>query len=270
MYKLNLKIYWTDYLASLLIFAVSFYFVATTGSVVAFVLAIIFLYRAGAFTHEIAHQNKNPKMKVFKFVWNITMGLLILQPSLRFTNTHLKHHTTGIFATENDPQYPLIFKDIKLAAAIFLLLPWVLPIYNLLVCLIYKNKSLESILYKDIKYTKTERRIVDSYELYYAIATALVLALVPLQVIVAFYLVSVGAWYLSVLRIPLEHPLSEYKKTSTSRDQEVLSYTHESPLYIPIQPLALRYHTVHHMYPKIPYHNLKKEHSRLRDEITLN
>jgi len=238
-------------------------------SVISGVIAAIFLYRMGAFTHEIAHQNNNPKLTRFKFVWNLTTGLLILQPSLRFTKPHIKHHTTGIFATKNDPQYPLIFKNTKLAAGIFIVLPWALPIYNFLVCLFYKNR-IENILYKNIEFTFAERNNISWFELYYVVLYAIGFATLPVSLFITYYLVSVGAWYLSVLRIPLEHPLSQYKKTSTARDQEVLSMTHESPLYIPIQPLALRYHTIHHMYPKIPYHNIQKEHYRLRDSISIN
>lgn len=272
MYKLNLNIYWTDYLLSLLIFLISFSFVVTTGSIIAFLIACVFLYRAGAFTHEIAHQNLNPNFRNFKRVWNLTAGVLILQPSLRFTKPHLTHHKTGTFATKDDPQYPLIFKDIKLAAIIFLILPWFLPIYNFLICLFSyeKNNKLEKVLYKGTNFSKEEYEIIQQYEKFYLLITLLFLLVAPLNIIVSFYLVSVGAWYLSVLRIPLEHPLSEYKKTSVAKDQEVLSMTHESIVYIPLQPLALRYHTVHHMYPKIPYHNLQKEHFRLRDSISIN
>lgn len=264
LYSVNLRTYWTDFIVSSIIFAISFYFVCTAGSTIGFVLASIFLYRLCTFTHELAHQSKNRKMKRFKIVWNLTGGLLMFQPSIKFTRPHLKHHTTGIFATKDDPQYPLIFSDLKLAAGIFFVLPWVLPIYNILVAALPKWRALENILYKDVKFTNKERDEIKSYELYYFAVLCGLVAMAPLMLLPTFYLVSVGAWYLSVLRIPLEHPLVTYKKTSTSEDQKVLSKTHESPIYIPVQPLALRYHKAHHMYPKIPYHNLPDYHYELK------
>lgn len=257
-YKLNIKIYWADFTVTSILFCIALYFTYTAGSIISLILGSIFLYRLCAFTHEIAHQNKNPKIKWFKRVWNLTGGLLMLQPSIRFTRPHLKHHTTGIFATKEDPQYPLIFSNPALAFAIFVILPFLLPIYNLLVCLVsIRHNKIENVLYKGIKFTPEEYREADAYEFYYVIVWAIAIATAP-KLMLALYVTSVGAWLLSVLRIPLEHPLSEYKKTSVIQDQEVLSYTHKSPLYIPVQPLALRYHTTHHMYPKIPYHNLKK------------
>lgn len=264
LYKLNLKTYWTDYIVSSILFCIAFYFTYTAGSIIGFILASVFLYRLCAFTHEIAHQNKNPQIKWFKRIWNLTGGLLMLQPSIRFTRPHLKHHTTGTFATKDDPQYPLIFANPLLAFAIFIILPFALPIYNLLVCLLsVRHNKIENILYKGIEFTTQEYNEAYAYEFYYIVLWAFVIALKP-GLILTLYLVSVGAWLLSVLRIPLEHPLSEYKETSVARDQEVLSYTHESPVYIPVQPLALRYHTAHHMYPKVPYHNLRKFHYELR------
>jgi len=263
LYKLNLKTYWTDFIISSILFCIAFYFTYTVSSIIGVVLTSIFLYRLCAFTHEIAHQNKNPQIKWFKRVWNLTGGLLMLQPSIRFTRPHLKHHTSGIFATKDDPQYPLIFSKPALAFTIFVVLPWFLPVYNLLKAIFPQSPFLHSILYKGIKFSETEEAEARIYEIYYLLCFCIIVIFNP-AIIYTFYFVSVGAWMLSVLRIPLEHPLFEYKGTSTVQDQEVLSYTHESPIYIPVQPLALRYHKAHHMYPKIPYHNLPDYYYELK------
>jgi fatty acid desaturase len=85
---------------------------------------------------------------------------------------------------------------------------------------------------------------------------------VPINILLYFYLVSVGGWFLSVLRIPLEHPLNEYKIVSNKKDQELLSITHYNSWYIIIQPLGLRFHTIHHMYPKLPYYTLRSLSSK--------
>ena len=180
----------------------------------------------------------------------------MLQPSIRFTIPHLKHHTVGIFATKEDPQYPLIYSDIKLAFIIFVLLPFILPIYNLILCLIpFKNNWLNKLVNKTT-YNKQEYKEIFLYELYYSFIFLLICFTNPF-ILIPFYLVSVEAWFLSVLRIPLEHPLNYYKKTSNQKDQEVLSFTHTAWIYVILQPLGLRYHTTHHMFPKIPYYKLK-------------
>jgi len=259
-YKLNIKIYWGDFITSFLLFLCFFYLVITTGNLLTFIFSSIFLYRVGAFTHEIAHQQKNPKLKLFKKIWNLTAGCLMLQPSLRFTIPHLQHHTTGIFATKKDPQYPLIFSDSTLAFVVFVLLPFLLPLYNLL--LVFwpvKNNSLNWLVNKTI-YNDKEEKEIKKYEIYYVIMWTIIFVLVP-ELILNFYIVSVGAWLLSVLRIPLEHPLLSYKEFSVSKDQELLSYTHTNILYVIIQPLGLRFHKKHHMFPKLPYYELRKKNT---------
>lgn len=255
LHKINIYKYWIDFIISLLSFFSFFYLTYNTHSILLGIITSIFLYRVGAFTHEIAHQNNHKSFKVFKIVWNVVGGCLILQPSLRFMKPHLQHHTTGIFATKEDPQYPLIFNNIWLAAFIFILLPYLLPIYNFIVCIIpFKNNWFEGLLSKS-KFTNREYLEIKLYEYFYLVVWGICIWLIP-SVVIHMYIISVAAWFLSVLRIPLEHPLNEYKIKSTCKDQQVLSYTHECFLYIIVQPLGLRYHTVHHMYPKIPYHNL--------------
>ena len=260
---LNLKIYWCDYLISTSIFFICFYYFYTELSTLAFIIGSIFLYRAAAFTHELAHQRNNRNIRKFKRFWNMTMGFIILQPSCRFAVPHLRHHKTGVFATHRDPQYPLIRKNIKLAAAIFFILPVVIPLYNLLICFMPRNKKLENILYQGSKFTEGERLEIEQYELYYLVAFSIIALSMP-SVLIPWYLISIGAWFLSVLRIPLEHPLDYYRETSTSNDQMTLSNTYECPIFILVQPLSLRYHKAHHMYPKIPYHNLPDYHYRLK------
>ena len=180
----------------------------------------------------------------------------MLQPSMRFTKPHLAHHTSGVFGTKDDPQYPLIKSNPKLALIIFVVLPWLLPIYNLIMCFNIKRIDwFDNILYRNITFTIEEYAEIKTYEIYYIYTITAVLLLFP-TVLVHLYLVSVIAWFLSVLRIPLEHDLKEYKETSTMEDQRLDSRTHEAWPYVIIQPLGLRYHEEHHTNPKVPYHNL--------------
>lgn len=265
--EVDLRIYWIDFILSSLVFIVCFVIAHTLHSVPAIVIGSIFLYRAGAFTHEIAHQYGNPKIKIFKLVWDYTLGCLILQPSIRFWKPHKTHHTTGIFSTVSDPQYPLVRTDLLYGLFIYSVLPWILPIYNFFMCCFTcsKHSWLESILYKKVYFTGAEYREINRLELQYVLVWISVFTAFP-KVVLTFYFMSVLAWLLSVIRIPLEHGLKEYKKTSTYIDQRLDSYTNESPLFIPVQPLALRFHTAHHMFSKVPYHNLKKLHKILKEE----
>lgn len=263
MHSVKPLVYWTDFILSLLVFGIGFFVFVVTGNLIGYLVAAIFLYRACAFTHEIAHQYKNTRLQSFKLVWNLTAGFLMMQPALRFTKPHLIHHKTGVFATKEDPQYPLIRSDIKYGLFVMVLSAWLFPIHNILICM--GIPGIDKILYEKIQFTSNEYKYLRQIEKLYLYFFVALCFMVP-NLILPFYLVSVGSWFLSVLRIPLEHSLKEYKETSDYNDQRLDSYTHRSPLWIPIQPLALRYHTIHHMYPKVPYHNIPILHKQLELE----
>ena len=261
---LDINKYWIDLGISYLIFSTIFITALINNNIFLCALSGIPLYRIGAFCHEIAHQYKNKKIKNFKYVWDATIGNLIMQPSILFTRPHLEHHKVGVFGTEKDPQYPLIHSDKKLAIVIFGFLPWLLPIYNVALCslsfLKHKNPLL-NILYKNTSFSEEDLDEVFKLSLGYLIVLKLIIfidILLPYSLIEYLYIASVTAWYLSVFRIPLEHSLVSYKESSVYRDQEEDSFTHTNLLYSIVQPLGLRFHTTHHMYPKVPYYKLKE------------
>ena len=159
--NVNIKTYWLDFTLSSIAFIICFIIAHFLHSTIVLLISSIFLYRAGAFTHEICHQYKNPKIQTFKKVWTWTLGFIMLQPPLRFAKPHLAHHTTGIFSTEEDPQYPLLFSNWKFTAGIFLLLPWALPIYNLLVCL---DVPIEELLYDKVEFSAGEKHHIKRIE----------------------------------------------------------------------------------------------------------
>src|SRR5436853_2314080 len=41
----------------------------------------------------------------------------------------------------------------------------------------------------------------------------------------------------------------------------------DSPLAILINPVGLRYHATHHLFPSMPYHNMRAAHKRLLEEL---
>ena len=41
------------------------------------------------------------------------------------------------------------------------------------------------------------------------------------------------------------------------------NYTHNDPLTLLFFPFSIRYHALHHLFPSLPYHNLKKAHAHL-------
>jgi fatty acid desaturase len=277
----NPVLYFRDLLISMIIFAGGFVCAIQSDwpiSAIACFLSAAFLYRAGIFAHEIVHRQKHKRMRVFYWVWQLTTGAVLMLPSARFFGPHNAHHKTGIFRTKNDPQYLLLRSNGKLAFFVLAVLPLVTPLYTLLQVIIASvgGLALEEALDRFTQRTfnfSVSTPLLDSQKAevvwlsrYYLILLAIYAYFLP-ETIPFYYAILVIGWLLTVLRIPLEHELERYADTSESRDQMLDSFTVETPLAILIQPIGFRYHTAHHMYPSVPYHNLPAVHQHLKATV---
>ena len=118
----NPWIYWPDCLGSA---AVGY--AALIGAIIApapwaalacGVVAILALYRATLFIHEITHLN-HAWLPGFRLVWNALIGVPTMLPSFMYEGIHTQHHTRTKYGTAEDPEY------LPLA----LMKPWSLPLF---------------------------------------------------------------------------------------------------------------------------------------------
>src|SRR5438309_1872678 len=116
------KIYWADMLGfALLGYAALFaaMFVRPAGlAAAAGVVAVLALYRAGSFIHELTHIKKGA-VRGFRFAWNLVVGVPLLVPSFMYEGVHNQHHAKRYYGTVDDPEY------LPLA----LMHPWTLPLF---------------------------------------------------------------------------------------------------------------------------------------------
>ena len=101
--------YWFDFLLSVTLAytAASVFLVQPLGSwqqVAAYPVAVFWLYRLGSLIHEVCHLGHR-EMRVFKVVWNLTVGVMTLTPSPFFTRHHRDHHSQRMYGTIQDPEY---------------------------------------------------------------------------------------------------------------------------------------------------------------------
>jgi fatty acid desaturase len=54
-------------------------------------VAVLALYRAGSFIHELTHIKKGA-VKGFRFTWNLIVGVPLLVPSFMYEGVHNQHH----------------------------------------------------------------------------------------------------------------------------------------------------------------------------------
>jgi fatty acid desaturase len=117
-------IYWSDMLGSALLGYAALFMALSAGStaigVAAGLVAVLALYRAGSFIHELTHI-KQGALPGFKLVWNLVVGVPLLVPSFMYEGVHNQHHAKTYYGTANDPEY------LPLA----LMKPWTLPVFLL-------------------------------------------------------------------------------------------------------------------------------------------
>ena len=276
-YQANLLIYYSDFLGSLILALVAFGVclqVEWPLLILPYLLCCLLLYRAGAFMHELTHQSRNPRLRAFYHLWNLTAGALTLVPAVRFIGPHVTHHQSGIFRTQADPQYPLLREDLPRALFILLVIPCIMPLYNFVLVVtssfgyLRVEQAIDEFLTAKGNPTGSEIASESLAEViwlgrYTLVLWSLLAWFLP-EAIPLAYAVHVGAWALTTWRIPLEHELRHLKTSSDESDQMEDSYTIEAPLAALLQPLGLRFHTAHHMYPGVPYHNLRALHEELK------
>src|SRR5262252_8590799 len=100
--------YWIDFLASITCFYASFAAIAllllnNPLKPIGAVVAVVALYRAVVFIHELAHLSPG-RVPGFRFAWNLLCGIPLLVPSFLY-GSHRDHHTRRAYGTAKDGEY---------------------------------------------------------------------------------------------------------------------------------------------------------------------
>lgn len=243
------------------------------------------------FVHEEFHFNKH--IKGFKWGYNLLFGFLHKLPTYSYT-PHKHHHATETYGTIKDPEYDLVVNR----PAFTLLIPLVTMAFMSMFAFIrygiipaflpfigekgrnwvYQNIST---LVMNLKYhrplpAKKERRewyIQDAICFIYngTFIGLMAVGILPWDLLIVWFLTIYGVYVLNFYRVLTSHTyLTNFQKTS--KKQQVLdSGTLPSVLFSGfLFPVGQRYHALHHMYPNVPYHNLKKVHNWLMTALPEN
>ncbi|WP_242126336.1 fatty acid desaturase [Sphingobium sp. Sx8-8] len=281
------SIYWPDMLLSALVG-----YAALAGAILSDgvpmvalgLVAMLALYRAASFIHELTHIRKGA-LPGFRLGWNLIVGIPLLIPSFLYEEVHTQHHARTRYGTANDPEYlplalmkpwslPLFILVASLAPVGLILRFAVLTPLGLLVPPLRRKVVAE---FSALSINPAYRRRAPEGEFAHmwfwqeAGASLFALALVGSvfvfgwKPLLTYMAVHSAMTVINQLRTLVAH-LWENEgdaMTVTAQYLDSVNVPPPSPLAAIWAPVGLRYHALHHLLPSVPYHALGTAHKRL-------
>jgi len=283
--------YWTDLLLSLVsaYLAAGIFLSAPLGTwpqLIAFPIAVFWLYRLGSLIHEVCHLGEH-EMPLFKAAWNALAGVVTLTPSPFFTRHHRDHHSRRFYGTPADPEYVANCVEGGNLASIarytlhILVFPLLVFLRFLLAPLTFIHPAVRDWTLRkasaltfnrdyERRLTAADRRAILAVEIPCFLRAALIPGLVvaglnPWTRIPLLYALGVATVVLNQLRQLADH---HFTGDGSRVDMEAhildsCNFTRNDPLTLLMFPFSIRYHALHHLFPSLPYHNLKRAHEHL-------
>lgn len=288
--KARPDIYWPDMLGSAavgyaalagVILATNIWVMLACG-----VVAILTLYRALLFIHEITHLHKKA-LPGFRTTWNVLVGIILLTPSFMYENVHTTHHSKKRYGTIEDPEYlPLAlmkpwtlpgFVIISLLAAPGLLIRYgiLTPIGLIFPAVRRMNWAMFSSLSINPNFRRKLPEGADKRRFAWLEAGACIWAITLMAstqfigwrpLLTALVIMSLVAFF-NQLRTLVAHLWENDGSEMSLTAQYLDSVNVPAPIAALWAPVGLRFHATHHLLPSLPYHSLPEAHRRLIERL---
>ncbi|MGN6375266.1 MAG: fatty acid desaturase family protein [Sphingomonas sp.] len=282
-------IYWTDCLGSA---AVGY--AAMAGAMLVerwwlvvpmMLVAVLALYRAVLFIHEITHLDHR-KLPGFRLAWNLVVGAPLLLPSFLYEGIHGVHHSRAHYGTAGDPEYLPLARMRPWSLPLFLLAALLMPLlllvrFGVLGPLSWVMPPLRRVLVARFSalevnpgYVRPAPRGDFARRWYWqeagasavaiAILAGLAMGVLPFADVAIYGAIVAGVAVLNQTRTLVAH-LWENDGAQLSLTGQYLDSTNVPPAFPGAlwAPVGLRFHALHHLLPRLPYHALAEAHRRI-------
>lgn len=285
-------IYWPDFLCSaalgygamaLVIASDAPWIMAGAG-----IVAILALYRAAGFIHELTHV-RDGALPGFRLGWNLVVGVPLLIPSFLYEGVHTLHHARTRYGTEEDPEYlPLahmkpwslpLFLLASLLAPVALLVRFgvlgplglVVPGLRRVMVANYSALSINPAFTRRPPEGALARQWVwqETGASLWALMLMASVAVVGWRPLLVWMAVFAGVATINQVRTLVAHLWENDGGPITVTAQYLDSVNVPPPAMLaPLwAPVGLRYHALHHLLPSLPYHALGEAHRRLSTHL---
>ncbi|MEZ0362433.1 fatty acid desaturase [Mycobacterium sp. pUA109] len=251
-------------------------------------VAAFALYRAVLFVHEIVHAGD--ELRWFAVVWHVVCGIPLLVPQFTY-EFHHEHHASRSYGTAADGEYVAYTSQPRwrvialpftalLGPAVFVIrflvlapLSWLIPPLRSYVLTRASALMIDADFHRPLPATGVPGTwLVQEVACFAYLASMLALltahVCAPIRLLEAYLVIAV-VLFVNWIRVLAAHRYESGNQRMTFPEQVLDSIDHPSlPLLGALwAPLGLRYHAVHHFFPKLPYHRLGQARRRLVSAI---
>lgn len=244
-------------------------------------------FRGLIFMHEIVHvPQKN--LVGFRWVWNAVCGMAFFMPDY-FYIPHYSHHRIDTFSTKDDPEYVAVAsqrpRELFFGPVLSIpFLPVLFVVRGLLlgpISLLVRGRLREWVLrhastmkmnaqyeWKNISAEDRRRSVWQDLgvAVWWGVFLFFAFHIKGWSILLHWYAIIFGMLWINHIRSLARHRYTNVSGNRVSYEEQLLdsiTIPEFSPLAIIFMPLGLRYHSLHHMFPTMPYHSHKEAHRRL-------